>query len=230
MGASSAIVFDWYNTLCAPSAGDFWPRVPQLIHQAGGAPSEDAIRVWEADHPLEHREHSISETRYRAWQRQRFERLLAACAVSTTSASELADHVEQLRYARRFDIFDDVGTTLRELRRRGHVIGLCSNWDWDLDRHLVANGIVAEFDFVLCSAVVGYRKPHPAIFECVRDACGQVADIFFVGDTWRDDVRAAATAGFVPIHLVRGEACEREGDDHAEVACINSLPQLLSLL
>ena len=54
---------------------------------------------------------------------------------------------------------------LAGLRDQGLVVGLCSNWDWDLDRHLDHNGITGLLDFVVCSASAGYRKPHPAIFE-----------------------------------------------------------------
>ncbi len=66
-------------------------------------------------------------------------------------------------------MFADVDTTLRTLRSQGFVLGLCSNWDWDLERHLHDNEINELFDFVICSASLGYRKPHRSVFEKVID-------------------------------------------------------------
>jgi putative hydrolase of the HAD superfamily len=224
-----AVVFDWYNTLAAPHPDDFWTRLPELITGAGGSPRAEALHAWGADHPVVHPEHSGSEDTYRRWQRLRFAELLERCGVEEPGRTTLLDEVEHARYTRLFDVFDDVVEVLGALRARGHPVGICSNWDWDLDRHLRHNGVDELVDFVVCSAVHGYRKPHPAIFASVRDHAGaRPGAIVFVGDSWRDDILGASSAGLRPVHVARGGPCGQAA--HARVPCVGDLRSVLSLV
>jgi putative hydrolase of the HAD superfamily len=119
-------------------------------------------------------------------------------------------------------VFPDVPAAIAELRQRGVVVGICSNWDWDLDRHLAHNGIADLVDFVVCSAQIGYRKPHPAIVGTVLDRAGTTPDeTLFVGDNWHDDIVGAGRAGLTPVHIVRAGSCGVV--DHADVACTSGL-------
>lgn len=230
MRSVEVVVFDWYNTLAAPHPDDFWTRIPELIERAGGRPDEAPLLAWEADHPLEHEQHSVSEDVYRTWQRQRFERLLAACSLSEEGVAQLSSEVERLRYTRLFDVFDDAIDTIVALREDGIAVGICSNWDWDLDRHLAHNGINALVDFVVCSAREGYRKPHPAIFEMVKQRAGSPPErILFVGDNLHDDIGGATCAGLRSVHVHRSESCE-PGLHPAPSACIVDLTTLLTLV
>jgi putative hydrolase of the HAD superfamily len=160
----SAVVFDWYCTLASPSNDDFWNRLPEFIVKAGGEPVEDALAEWDA-YPLEHPEYSSNEEIYRSWQRERLECLMDRCGVPKLAKSRLCAEIERSRYSRLFDVFPDVPAILAVLRDRGLVVGLCSNWDWDLERHLVHNQIRDLFDFIVVSASFGYRKPHPTILR-----------------------------------------------------------------
>jgi putative hydrolase of the HAD superfamily len=137
--------------------------------------------------------------------------------------------IEGLRYSRLFTVFPDVAALLSELRDRGITVGICSNWDWDLDRQLRHNSLNPLIDFVVCSAVCGYRKPHPEIFASVIALAGLPADqIVFVGDNLSDDIAGAATAGLRPVHVDRQGACQP--GDHAEVPCLRDLDQVLDLV
>jgi putative hydrolase of the HAD superfamily len=110
-------------------------------------------------------------------------------------------------------------------------VGVCSNWDWDwdLDRQLRHNSVSDLLDFVVCSAIHGHRKPHPAIFTSVIAQAGlPPAQIVFVGDNLSDDVAGAAKAGLRPVHLARQGACQPS--DHDGVPCLSDLDQLLDLL
>jgi putative hydrolase of the HAD superfamily len=231
MPPARAVVFDWYNTLAAPNPDDFWTRLPELIADAGGTPDEDALHAWDRAHPLAHGEHSSSESTYRRWQRRRFEQLLERCEVDQPRRSALLDHVEQVRYSRLFEVFDDAVEVVEELRARGLSVGICSNWDWDLERHLRHNGLDALVDFVVCSAVEGYRKPHPAIFDTVRRHAGDRSGsaIVFVGDSWSDDITGATRAGLRAVHVSRsGAPCEQGG--HGAIPCVADLRSVVPLV
>ena len=156
---------------------------------AGGVVDQEALREWESGHPSLHVEESASEATYRQWQRDRLEHLFVRCGIDERARVALLDHIDELRYSRSFAVFDGVPAVLRELRRRGLTLGVCSNWDWGLERHLRANGIDDLLDFVVCSAEVGRRKPHPTMFELVLGHAAVAADrILFVGDNWAEDV------------------------------------------
>jgi putative hydrolase of the HAD superfamily len=139
--AISTVVFDWYATLATPNPDDWWPRLGDMIRAAGGTPLPAVLSHWEDGHPVDHPEHSASEAAYRAWQRDRLATVLVACDVAEPARTELLDQIDRLRYTRVFDVYDDVVPTLAALRERGVTVGLCSNWDWDLDRHLTRTGI-----------------------------------------------------------------------------------------
>lgn len=225
----SVVVFDWYGTLAAPNEDDVWARLPGLVAASGGSPNADAYLRSGNDHPLEHVEHSTDEQAYRRWQRDRLSALLERCEVSEPALTHLLDEVEQVRYTRRFSVFPDVHSTLPVLRDQGIVLGLCSNWDWDLERHLHDNEIAELFDFVICSASLGYRKPHRSVFEKVIKTAGVGLDrIAFVGDNWHDDVEGAVNAGLRAVHLTRTRSCEQVNHDGAE--CVVDLGQLQELL
>lgn len=227
MGSAAAIVFDWYNTLAMPAS--FWARVPELVNEAGGTATPDAFDSWERDHPIEHPEHSVSEDAYRQWQRTRLERFLEHCQVPEPSRPQVVGWVEQKRYEQLSRVFDDVADTLDALRSAGRVVGVCSNWDWDLDRHLAHNAIDDLVDFAVCSAIAGYRKPHPAIFDVViAHAECDPAEIMFVGDSLRDDVSGASAAGLRTVHIDRDGACTVHADD--DVACVADLKAVLHLV
>jgi HAD superfamily hydrolase (TIGR01509 family) len=88
---------------------------------------------------------------------------------------------------------------LEALRDRGLRVGLVSN-ALDppplLHRDLEQMGVAQRLDVAVFSSEVGWRKPHPAIFERALDAIGVSAgDTLFVGDTLATDVAGAAALG-----------------------------------
>jgi len=72
----------------------------------------------------------------------------------------------------------------------GHVLR------WELER----NGLRKPFAFVLSSADIGLRKPHPLIFTTAARQLGLTpADIWFLGDTLEADVAGARAAGLPAV-------------------------------
>ena len=117
---------------------------------------------------------------------------------------------------------------LDELHRRGLKVALCSNWDWDLDRQLLGNAVTDRFDAIVCSARVGFRKPHEQIFGLVLDALGVAADeALFVGDDWNADIEGAGAVGMTVVHAGWAVPCAQPA--HSEIRCCTTLDALLEL-
>jgi HAD superfamily hydrolase (TIGR01509 family) len=96
-----------------------------------------------------------------------------------------------------------VAGALEALGGRGLLLGVVSNSMFggavlrgELDRH----GLGRHFGFVLSSADYGLRKPHPSLFRTALARLGLPAgDVWFVGDSFPNDVLGAAGVGMVPL-------------------------------
>jgi FMN phosphatase YigB (HAD superfamily) len=101
------------------------------------------------------------------------------------------------------DLYPDALPCLRELRRRGYLIGLAGNQPEAAEAALRAMGMPA--DIIASSARWGVEKPSPAFFRKVVEAAscpaGQIA---YVGDRVDNDVLPARAAGMFAIFLNRG--------------------------
>jgi putative hydrolase of the HAD superfamily len=81
-------------------------------------------------------------------------------------------------------------------------LGLLSNFThgpagWEIIDRL---GLRPFFEVVLISGDLGYRKPHPLVFERLVDGLGVSTDrIAFVGDDLEPDIVGAARAGLKPV-------------------------------
>jgi HAD superfamily hydrolase (TIGR01549 family) len=88
---------------------------------------------------------------------------------------------------------------LDTLRGRGLKVGLVSNAldpPGLLHRDLEQTGVAERLDVAVFSSEIGWRKPHPAIFERALAALGVEPDgVLFVGDTLATDVAGAAALG-----------------------------------
>ncbi|HWD25443.1 MAG TPA: HAD-IA family hydrolase [Acidimicrobiales bacterium] len=222
-----AVVFDWYATLGAPIEDGWWSGLRTLIFDAGGTVDEGAIAQWQ-ELPIDHLSWSVSEAEYSAWILQRFRTLLVSCAIPDERLDDVVARSEAIRIAERIEIIEGARATIDALRQSGLAVAVCSNWHWDLDLHLEHNGVRDLFDLVICSAIVGYRKPHPAIFDLVTAGLGVDPErILFVGDDLDADIAGAAAAGMQPVHAGWAIPC-RTGHPES-VACCTSYDDLLAL-
>lgn len=65
-------------------------------------------------------------------------------------------------------------------------------------------GLDGVFDSVVISAELGVRKPDPAIFETALRQIGSTsADCIMIGDSWKNDVLGARSAGLRAIWINR---------------------------
>ncbi len=139
-----------------------------------------------------------------AWSRQRLVGLAAECGVPGPERDVVVDAMIEADLRTAMVVFPEVPSVLAELRRRGLAIGVCSNWNWDLDDVLQSTGVAPLIDHAVTSARVGYRKPHRAMYESILTALHVTApEAIFVGDSWTPDVLGPIDAGMRSVHVDR---------------------------
>src|SRR5207247_1767278 len=117
--------------------------------------------------------------------------------------------------------------TLTMLDAWGLELGIVSNFDSRLYEILTGLGIDRFFESVTISSFAGAAKPSPRIFQRALQKHGVTAgEALHVGNSLRDDVRAAAAAGLGGVLL------DRHGREAIppDVEAIKSLSDVLTLM
>ncbi|WP_282697121.1 HAD family hydrolase [Streptomyces sp. CC208A] len=201
-----AVVLDFYGTLVRmvePLPPDHRDVFARRGLAAQGELWGDQWSVGPAEGE-EHAAQSVDETTYVAWERDRLRRRARGCGVPEEALDGLVDELDRAMKAVRLALFADVRESLAALRRRGLLVGVCSNWYWDLEDRLAEVGLGGAVDLVVGSAQAGARKPHPLIYQAVLDRCGLPPErVLFVGDMWVPDVLGPLAAGMRAVHLWR---------------------------
>jgi len=104
----------------------------------------------------------------------------------------------------RYSVFGDVIPVLRHLQDRGWRHLVVSNHIPELPVLVAGLGLDAYFDAVITSGVVGFEKPHPALFDAAR-AVTAVQEIWMIGDNPHADFAGARSYGVNAV-LVRTAA------------------------
>lgn len=123
-------------------------------------------------------------------------------------------------------LYPDAIPVLHDLRARGHVLGVVSNWEEWLEELLLALDVHTRFDFIVASGPFGRAKPHPSIFRRALELAGVgPAEAVHVGDAPREDVGGARAVGIRPILI------DRHGRyPDLDVERIRTLSELLDLV
>lgn len=142
-------------------------------------------------------------------------------------SSDLGDLVTELRPILRPDgrasvlwraVMPEVPEALARMRGRGLTLVVVSNSDGTAERSLEAAGIRPYLSAVIDSAIVGYEKPDPRIFEHALRATGARPErTLHVGDLYHADVTGARAAGIHALLLDpyddwTGVDCDRAPD------------------
>jgi putative hydrolase of the HAD superfamily len=173
------------------------PPWPLLAAQTGVAVSE-AERAMRAEMRY-YREHS-----HEGSDAESLADLRRRCAAIVSGELDRAVTVEQLMAAIRFRAFPDARPALDELRAMGNTVVCVSNWDVSLPSVLERCGLRDGLDGVVVSAVVGARKPDPAIFAAALDVAGcDPGEALAVGDTRAEDLEGARAAGIRALLIDR---------------------------
>jgi len=134
---------------------------------------------------------------------------------------------EVFRSTRGWQLFPETLDVLRDLRARGLIVGVISNFDSRLLDVSRALGLTPLLDSFTISSLAGAAKPDPAVFRAALQRHGlRASEAVHVGDSPRDDVQGAAAAGLVPIFV------DRDGSEPAleGVCTIRHLGELLDLI
>lgn len=102
----------------------------------------------------------------------------------------------------------DVAKLLGSLRDKGYKLGLVSNvlHGGRARAYLEEKGLAQYFSAIVLSQEIGYRKPHPVIFQEAARLIGiHPRESAFVGDTVSRDIVGAQKAGFGYTILIRSE-------------------------
>jgi putative hydrolase of the HAD superfamily len=109
-----------------------------------------------------------------------------------------------LLQALRFRPYPEVPDVLRDLRARGTLLVVVSNWDVSLHDVLERTGLRPLLDGVLTSAEVGEPKPGGAMFRAALELAGAAAhEALHVGDSLEHDVAGALAMGMRAVLIDR---------------------------
>ena len=197
-----AVLLDAYGTLL--EMHDPVPRLRGLLADAGhdhpegvvAAALREEIAFYRAHHDRGRDEPSLAELR------RDCARVLAAALGGDAPpprplASMLVDSL-------RFSLHPDALPALDALAAAGLPLAVVSNWDCGLPAVLAGLGVADRFAAVVVSAVVGVRKPEPAIFRHALTALGVApAAALHCGDLAATDCAGARRAGVRAVLLDR---------------------------
>lgn len=139
--------------------------------------------------------------------------------------SQVADYCYE--YARR--TVAESRSVLVELSQRYPMV-LVSNFYGNIETILQDFQLIGFFQKIIESAVVGVRKPDPAIYQLGVDAIGLPADeVLVIGDSYDKDIVPAKQIGCKAIWL-KGEGWTQEEvqDTSLADAIIYNLPELVN--
>jgi HAD superfamily hydrolase (TIGR01662 family) len=127
-----------------------------------------------------------------------------------------------------FTLYEDVPDVVRALHARGLTIGLISNTQRCLSSfqsHFALDGL---FAVTVSSALHGYMKPHPSIFQAALQQAGVAVDeSVMVGDSLDHDIAGARRLGMRAVLVARSGPPSECPPDVPVIATLRDLPALL---
>ncbi len=227
---TKGIFFDAGNTLLRvyPSVGIIYSEVAQHFgaNLSPEAVEESFKKIWSKMNPLvSNQGQRLTYEKERDWWKFIVNEVFRG-HVEFKDFDAFFHHLyERFAETASWRLYDEVVTVLQVLKERGYRLAVISNWDSRLPSLLDELKISDYFETVVVSALVGYEKPHPAIFQIALERTGmQPSDVTYIGDDPVLDYQAAKSAGMRAFHLDRLERF----DWHSEK--IVSLNELLSCL
>jgi putative hydrolase of the HAD superfamily len=112
-----------------------------------------------------------------------------------------------------WQLFDDVPEIVQRLQRGGYKLAIASNFDHRLYDVARGNDVLNQFDDVVTSAELGFRKPSRRFYEELGNRLNvSPAEMLMVGDDPVNDVAAARSAGLSAVLIDREHQHEHQAD------------------
>jgi putative hydrolase of the HAD superfamily len=199
-----AILFDWNNTLVQFTWDDDLLEEGHRAGLAAGGSDQDA-----AAFTTRYRELVLND----ATPNDDYGDLLRELGVADADAFSDAEH-EVWRPAH--EVLSSAQALLESLRSRGIKTALVANSWPDPARLLRADveafGLAEQFDAIVFSEEVGFRKPQPEIFLHALEQLGvEPENAMFVGDRLDSDVQGAARVGMATVQALWFRADDTPG-------------------
>ncbi len=103
-----------------------------------------------------------------------------------------------------YTLYPEVPAALARMAEAGYRMCVVSNFNWALPQIAEGLGLTRYAEQAVTSARVGYRKPHPRIYEAALEATGaDAAESLFVGDSFGPDYEGPMSLGFQALMVDR---------------------------
>lgn len=144
-------------------------------------------------------------------------------------AEELAFHYDKT-FGDHNVIFKNSGPLLKELRKRGYIVGVITNGPSMLQNHKMdTSGLRPYLDIVVVSGDVGVHKPDPELFAYTADKLGlKTEECVYVGDHPINDIKGALDSGMHAIRMNWGWF--KDQDLRADVPVIEDIIDVLKYI
>jgi putative hydrolase of the HAD superfamily len=203
------IFFDAGNTLLSvyPSVGSIYAQAAEAfgLNVTHDAIEESFKELWTQTAPLVSNEgHRLTYEKEKDWWKYLVREVFRE-HLHLMDFDQFFDYLYQ-RFAETdcWRLYEDVPVVLDELKQRGLKLAIISNWDSRLPALCDQLGISPFFEALVVSALVGYEKPHPTIFQIALEQTGLTPEeVLYIGDDPYLDYQAARKIGIHSLHLDR---------------------------
>ena len=152
-------------------------------------------------------------------------------SLSDSEIHQIAVDMAHYINAKTLDLLQENKQVLEHLKQAGYPMVLVSNFYGNINQVLKDAGIDGYFKDVIESAVVGVRKPSPAIFAlgvCALDL--PASQVLVVGDTYGKDIMPAHKLGCHTLWIKGLQWEEKQVDESIPDGIIRKLSEMEDFL
>ena len=152
-------------------------------------------------------------------------------SLSDSEIHQIAVDMAHYINAKTLDLLQENKQVLEHLKQAGYPMVLVSNFYGNINQVLKDAGIDGDFKEVIESAVVGVRKPNPAIFAlgvCALDL--PASQVLVVGDTYSKDIMPAHKLGCHTLWIKGLQWEEKQVDESIPDGIIRKLSEMEEFL
>ena len=152
-------------------------------------------------------------------------------SLSDSEIHQIAEDMARYINAKTLALLKENKLVLEHLKQKGYPMVLVSNFYGNINQVLKDAGIDGYFEDVIESAVVGVRKPNPAIFAlgvCALDL--PASQVLVVGDTYGKDIVPAHKLGCHTLWIKGLQWEEKKVDESIPDGIIKKLSEMEGFL